>query len=75
MNGSIRGHREALCTKALNFVPRKHTNLCTLKSQIFSGTLNTPEPPMGGRGARVSSPFMCLLFAPLSRDATVQVEK
>lgn len=74
MNGSIRGHREALCAEALNFCPQDKK--CTLKSQIVSGALKTPEPPMGGgEGARVLSPFMCLLFAPLSRDAAVQVGK
>lgn len=46
--GPVQVGEGTLCWDALNFGPRKHMALCTLKSQIVSTALKTPEPPMGG---------------------------
>lgn len=42
---AVMAHRAGL-PRTLVF--RKHTGLCTLKSQIVSTALKTPELPMGG---------------------------
>lgn len=70
MEKLTRAHRTQ---KLRTLVPRKHTGLCTLKSQVVSRTLKNLDPPMAGEeGARVLSPLAWVPFALLSRAATVR---